>query len=369
MIPAMDVTSTGFRPLRRWIAGIWLSVALFDASQNVLVMRAEGMVHPWTRVFAGMVLFWLPWALATPLLLHVGRLYPPVQWKRLSTWITHITALAAICVVAGAWAACLVELLNPWGRSSGPEPFVPLWIQRCYNGILPSVFVYAAILGVCYLLDSREQLAQQRIKTARLNEQFSKAQLDALRRQIEPHFLFNGLNAIAGLIRERRNDAAVDMVVRFSEFLRKVLEDSDRVEVPLEEEVQFAQKYLDIQKVRFADRLQLDVNVPKEFASAQVPSLILQPIIENAIKHGIARQARGGTIRITAFRSNDLLTLSIYNDGPKLRADWEQTQAGVGISNVRTRLQGLYGNEFRFSLRNHEPSGVEVLVSVPFREE
>ena len=134
----------------------------------------------------------------------------------------------------------------------------------------------------------------------------------------------------------------------------------------LAEELEFAQKYLDIQKVRFAERLKVSVNVPGELFLAQVPSLILQPMVENAIKHGIAKRVQGGAIRIAAFRFNGRLTLSVYNDGPSLPAEWQTTHSGIGISNVRTRLQGLYGDAFEWSMRNREPGGVEVSLSLPF---
>jgi sensor histidine kinase YesM len=128
----------------------------------------------------------------------------------------------------------------------------------------------------------------------------------------------------------------------------------------------FAQKYLDIQKMRFADRLQLSVDIPDELYPAQVPSLILQPMVENAIKHGIAKKAQGGTIRIAASRLNGMLTLSVCNDGPSLPAEWETTLPGIGISNVRTRLKTLYGDVFDLSMRNQTAGGVEVSVSLPF---
>ena len=167
-------------------------------------------------------------------------------------------------------------------------------------------------------------------------------------------------------MREKRNDAAVSMIARLSDFLRRVVEDSNQQQVPLGEEMEFLQKYLDIQKARLAERLQLSVDVPEELFSAQVPSLILQPMVENAVKHGIAKRAQGGAIRITAIRSNGMLTVSVYNDGPKLPADWEKVHSGIGISNVRTRLQGLYGDGFELNFRNQGPGGVEVSVSVPF---
>ena len=209
-------------------------------------------------------------------------------------------------------------------------------------------------------------MAFQQTETARLNEQLSKAQLNALRQEIEPHFLFNTLNAVAGLVREGRNDVAVSMIAGLSDFLRRVLEDSTRQQVPLGEEMEFAQKYLDIQKVRFAERLQFSVDVPRELYVAQVPSLILQPMVENAVKHGIAKRAQGGSIRIVASRCNGMLTLSVCNDGPSLPAGWEMTRSGIGISNVRTRLQALYGDTFELSMRNRNTGGVEVSVSMPF---
>jgi LytS/YehU family sensor histidine kinase len=215
-------------------------------------------------------------------------------------------------------------------------------------------------------MESRDRLAFQQTESARLNEQLSKAQLDALRRQIEPHFLFNTLNAISGLVREKRNDAAVSMIAGLSDCLRRVMEDSQRQLVQLGEELEFVQKYLDIQQVRFAERLQLTVDVPRELLPAQVPTLILQPMVENAVKHGIAKRVQGGAIRIAGFRSNGMLTLSVYNDGPSLPGGWDKANAGIGISNVRARLRGLYGNRFEFSMKNQGAGGVEVSVSMPF---
>jgi two-component system, LytTR family, sensor kinase len=352
----------------RWfrIAAIWLGVGLFDATQNVFVMRAEGMHHRWVQLFATLLLSWLPWALATPLVLRLGRRYPAACWKRLSTWGAHLAACAVIGLVSAAWIAAMEDFANPWALVPGPDPFAQLWLHKFYNGLLVYLILYGAILVIGHMLDSQERLAQQRTETARLNEQLSKAQLNALRRQIEPHFLFNTLNAVAGLVREKRNAAAVDMIAGLSDFLRRVVEDSDRQQVPLAEELEFAQKYLDIQKVRFADRLQVSVDVPAELFPAQVPSLILQPMVENAVKHGIGKRIQGGAIRIAAFCANGMLTLRVYNDGPSLPADWETTCSGIGISNARTRLQTLYGDRFELNMRNQSPGGVEVSVSVPF---
>jgi two-component system LytT family sensor kinase len=357
-----------------WIASIWLAFGLVDAMQTVFVMRAEGMHHAWGKLFLTSVLSWLPWALATPLVMRLGQRFPPVKSGSMVTWLAHIAGCAAIGLASSAWTSWLVFLLNPFADASGPGRFGQLLFDRFYKGILSSVLLYAGILAVNYVLDSRARLAHQETETARLNEQLAKAQLDALRRQIEPHFLFNTLNAVTGLVREGRSDTAVSMIAELSDFMRRVLTDSTRQEVPLGEEMEFAQKYLEIQKVRFVERLQLTVEVPSELLLAQVPTLILQPMVENAIKHGIAKRAQGGSVRISASRCDGTLTLAVYNDGPGLPASWEtdcpesQSQSGIGISNMRTRLRSLYGDRFKLKLENQEPGGVEVSVSVPFRE-
>ena len=349
-----------------WIALIWSAVGLFDATQNVFVMRAEGMHHAWLRLFVRLFIAWLPWALATPVVLFLGRRFPPTRFRPISTWGIHLAACGTIGLVYSAWVGGLDTILNPWLSPPPPGQFLHFWLDKFYNGLLADVILYASILAISYVLDSRARLARQQTETARLNEQLSKAQLNALRRQIEPHFLFNTLNAIAGLVREKRNDAAVSMIAGLSDFLRRVVEDSNRQQVALGEELEFLQKYMDIQKVRFAERLEVSMDVPEELFSAQVPSLILQPMVENAVKHGIAKRVQGGAIRISAFRSNGRLTLSVYNDGPKLSADWDKAGSGIGISNVRTRLQGLYGDGFELNMRNQAPGGVEVSFSVPF---
>ena len=304
-------------------------------------------------------------ALATPLVLRLSERHPPMQWRQASTWTVHLLTCAALGLAHAGWVAMWESLLNPWALTPGPGPFPQLWLHKFYGGLLSYVILYGLILLVGHLLVWREQLAHQQTETARLNEQLSKAQLSALRRQIEPHFLFNTLNAIAGLVREKRNDAAVSMIAGLSDFLRRVVEDSDRQQVPLAEELEFTQKYLDIQKARFAERIEFSVDVPAELLPAQVPSLILQPMVENAVKHGIAKRVQGGTIRIAATRANAKLTLRVYNDGPSLPVGWEQHTSGIGILNVRTRLRSLYGDAFELTLHNQN-TGVEALVSVPY---
>jgi two-component system, LytTR family, sensor kinase len=355
------------RPAQPWrsIALLWTGFALVNATQIVGGMRAVGMEHAWLRLFLAVLLSWLVWALATPLVLRLGHRFPPNHWRPVRAWLIHLGACLAIGVLYSAWAALLQLALQPWGYAQVTS-FWKAAFSVFYGEFHLFLILYAAILAISYTLESSRRLAQRETEAARLNEQLSRAQLDALRRQLEPHFLFNTLNAIAGLVRETRNEAAVNMIAGLSDLLRRVLDTSGKQEVSLGEEMEFLETYLDIQKTRFADRLQLSVHVPREFLSARVPSLILQPMVENAIEHGIGKRAAGGVIRIGAARNNGLLTLTIYNDGPRIPDDWEQLRSGVGISNVRARLQSLYGSACALNIRNQE-SGVEVLLSVPYQ--
>jgi LytS/YehU family sensor histidine kinase len=180
--------------------------------------------------------------------------------------------------------------------------------------------------------------------------------------------MYNALNSIAGLVRDHMNDAAVSMIVGLSEFLRRSSEDSHRAQVALQEEVEYLQRYLDIQKVRFGERLRVSVDIPAELMGAQVPNLLLQPLVENAIKHDISKRVAGGKIKVAGSRRGGDLCLSVYNDGSSVPADWESTQTGVGLRNLRTRLQILHGKESGLQMRQAEAGGVEVVVTLPFRE-
>ena len=348
-----------------WIAAIWIGVGIFDATQNVFAMRAEGMHHNWVNLYVLLTLAWIPWALATPIVIELGRRFPPAVTPP-SQWLVHLGAVALIAVIAAAWITALESLLKPLAPDELPGPFLDGWLHKLYGGTVTSLILYAFILAISFALDSRSRLSNQQAETARLNEELSTAQLNALRQQIEPHFIFNALNAVAGLVRENRNDAAVSMIVALSDFLRRVAKDFNDPQVPLAKEVEFLEKYLDIQQARFAGRLRTSLSVPHALLCATVPSLILQPLVENAIKHGIERRAQGGEVRIGASASGGKLRLSVYNEGPPL-AEPAPASGGIGLSNLRTRLALLYGADFELRLENHA-AGVQVSVSVPLRE-
>ena len=351
----------------RWIAAIWLAGGLFDASQAILIMRSEGRQGPWLPLFATELALWLPWALATPLVIGLARRYPLNRELSVRALGVHLATFAVLSTVSEAWSAWLQTLVNPWGNRRWPT-FLDTFGTSLAFQLLTFVIAYALILTATYLVDARERIARQMTETARLSGELARAQLAALRRQIEPHFMYNTLNSIAGLVRDRRGDDAVNMIVGLSEFLRRTSEDSHRAQVTLAEEVEYLQRYLELQKLRLGDRLAVSVDIPTELLSARVPNLLLQPLVENAIKHGIARRVAGGAVRVAGERADGILRLSVYNDGPPLPPDWQATQAGVGIGNLRTRLQILHGKESTLQLRHADAGGVEVVVTLPFRE-
>jgi hypothetical protein len=351
-----------------WVAALWGAFGLFDGTQTVGAMRSEGMHHAWLTLFAVTAGSWLAWALATPLIIELGRRFPVRGRAAFAPLLVHVAACACVGLAFAMWSAWLEIAFNPYAYPGPPPTFLHLASDKFYNGILSSIVLYAVVIAIAYAVDYRERLATQQTEAAQLNERLSQAQLSALRHQIEPHFLFNALNSISGLVREGRADAAVAMIAALSDFLRRTLEDSNRQEVPLEEEMAFVMRYLDIQKARFGDRLQLRIDVPAELYAISVPNLILQPLVENAVKHGISKRARGGSIEIDASRAEGKVTLRVGNDGPSLTAGAGSSGAGIGLANVRARLESLYGDGFELRMQNREGGGVEVSVSVPLRE-
>jgi two-component system, LytTR family, sensor kinase len=362
----MNGSNRGVRSIHwRWIAAMWFAGGVFEASQAVLIMRfGEGRRHAWLPLFITELATWLPWALATPWIIGLARRYPIARSATLRTLAVHLTSFVTISVATEAWSATLQVLFNPWGNRRWPT-FWDTWSITLLYQILIFVIAYALILTITYLVDSRENVARQMTETARLNEELSKAQLAALRRQMEPHFMFNTLNSIAALVRDRRNEAAVSMIVGLSEFLRRASADSHRSQVTLGEEVEYLQRYVDIQQVRFGERLSVSVDIAPDLLNVPVPNLLLQPLVENAIKHGIAKRAAGGSVRVAGALKDGSLRLSVYNDGPAFPESWQAN--GVGLTNLRTRLRILHGEGAELAMSRAGSDGVEVVVTLPLQ--
>jgi two-component system, LytTR family, sensor kinase len=359
----MESGSRAESMVRWWSAPLcWLAFGFVNAVDTVFIMRREGMHHAWVWLFATTVFSWLPWVLATNPILSLGRIFPPFGLSRVRAWVVHTLGWLAMAVLFATWTAWIDMIINPYAVSKEQSSFRHNWFDLLSDNLLPSFIIYLTILVIAHALTSQIQLKNQQIESAQMSEQLLKAQLAALRSQIEPHFLFNSLNAAVGLVREGRNDAAADMITGLSDFLRHTLKQSVRQEIALGEELEFVHKYLTIQKVRFGDRLQFSMDVPTELHDIRVPCLILQPIVENAVKHGIAHRAKGGVIEVNASRRDNMLRLTVRNDGPPMG---ETFVDGTGMSNVRDRLQALYGTHFELSLRARDAGGAEASLVLP----
>ena len=300
------------------------------------------------------LLFWLG---CLPFILRLGAALP---LRRGVIWRAVAAHLLAAGVTAALYAESMVLLMTrlwplPVPPTAGP---VATWGIRFQFGLLS----YGFVLAWGYVHEYFSQIRSRDLAVARLEGELARAQLRALKAQLQPHFLFNTLHAVTVLIR-RDPEAATRTVLRLSDLLRMTLVDTERQESPLADELRFVRLYLEIEQTRFRERLQVVWDVPPELAQATVPTLVLQPLVENALRHGIEPSASGGRVTIAGARSNGRLILRVMNDGTGLRVRRE----GVGLASVRGRLERLYGDAQRFELAEREAGRVEATVELPYR--
>ena len=320
--------------------------AALDAVQAYLQGRLSGRPAPWGDViFQGIE--WLFLGALLPIVSILARRFPlrAATWRR--TLLVHLAGALVLCV---GWASLGVALGTVLHRY--PEHAWESWVLTT---IPWSVFMYFTVLGCVYaftyFVEAREREAQ-----------LAEARLGALQAQIQPHFLFNSLNAITVLVRERNTEAAARMLELLGDVLRRVIRADTRHEIPLAEELQFLRDYLAIEEVRFSDRLRVTWSVEDEALKVLVPSFILQPIVENALKHGIAKKAEAGRIDVAARIVDEMLELRVRDDGAGMG---DTSTEGVGLLNTRERLRTIYGG--RASLTIHSPAdgGMEVVIRMP----
>ena len=319
------------------------------------------------------------WALLTPVVFWVARRWPAER----EAWAGRLAAqlglgVAVAFAIEAATRGVLRPLLaDPTAGASGGGP--PQWtVGGAFRGLwfLDEFIVYLAVLAVGYarhaMLRLRERQAEaERLlaEQAKLEAQLSEARLSALRMQLNPHFLFNTLNAVSALV-ERDPSGVRTMIARLSSLLRRVLDDDGAAEVPLRDELAFIRDYLDVQRVRFQDRLEIEESIAPEAVDALVPPLLLQPLVENAVGHGVRRIEEGvGTIRLAARVADGRLRLLVEDNGPGLDGGDGQagSAGGVGLRNTRERLHALYGDAAELSLRDRPERGVVAEVVLPFR--
>jgi two-component system, LytTR family, sensor kinase len=284
--------------------------------------------------------------------------------------IPQIIVVSATCAYVAAllWTMCfylVIELIHDW--SSG-KPFALGKWSLLLNGGLYHTFVMLAWSVLYFGIKHYRELQEQTARTLKAEALAHQAQLRALRYQLNPHFLFNTLNAISTLVAQQENAAANRMLARLSDFLRLTLESSGAHEVPLSVELDFVKRYLEIEQVRLGDRLDVKFNISPEALAVPVPNLILQPLVENAIRHSIAPRESGGCLEIEAQCTGGLLHLEVRDDGPKLTGDLSLLWQGVGLSNTQARLAQLYGSSHGFEVRAADVGGLAVIIRLPLHE-
>jgi two-component system, LytTR family, sensor kinase len=359
------------KPWLIWLAviGVWVLLGVIYAGPIYLEVRSEGIDHSAWRIFSWGILTWLVWAALTPFIVWLARRFPLdfTSWKR--ALLVHIPAFLATSVVHSAAATLITLATRPFkGMDEGEMAFWPRFVGRTKGSFGSNLLVYCLVLGVCYAIDYYRKYREREFLATQLESQLAQAQLDSLRMQLHPHFLFNTLNGIVGLVRDNKNEAAVSMLVGLSDLLRHALEHSSKQEVELREELNFIQLYLNLQQMRFSDRLKVEFDVEPATSRALVPNLILQPLAENALRHGFGRSVASGVIGIRSNVENGFLRLTVYDNGAGLPRNWQlQRNAGIGLTNTTARLEQLYEDEYEFAVRNREHGGVEVVLRIPFR--
>jgi sensor histidine kinase YesM len=265
----------------------------------------------------------------------------------------------------------LRALVATWQSKLGGRPvaffdvFEPLLVKTLPHSLL----VYWAIVSLQHVAAFQERARERERRAAELEQRLTAARLQALQMQLNPHFLFNTLNAISSLMHQDV-EAADRMLVRLSELLRRALDTRDRQEVPLREELAFLERYLEIEQTRFGARLTVQRSIDPRVLDAMVPNLVLQPLVENAIKHGIERQRKPGTIELGATESGGEVVLRVRDNGPGLAAEAARPNSkghGIGVGNTRRRLEQLYGRRQELLMRDAEGGGTEVIVRLPYR--
>jgi len=309
---------------------------------------------------------WWSWGLVTPLIFGVDRLIPVSSKQLARRVLAHfLPSLLVTCVY--------VYLLGAIRATFGMDHWNSLLGIRVLVDSLRSLFLwnwlnYWLILGAWQAYRYYDHYIAGELRLERLEKSFSEARLNALRMQLDPHFLFNALNTISSQV-ERDPKLARGMIEHLGDLLRQSLESKDRQEVPLAEEIAFLEHYLAIQKIRFGDQLRIETQIAPEVKYASVPCLFVQPLVENAIRHGISRRASGGTVIVSADRVGNRLEIRVLDDGVGLPAGWTlESSGGVGLSVTRQRLAGLYSDgEACFAVNRRASGGTEVEISLPLR--
>jgi signal transduction histidine kinase len=338
--------------LLRWLAiwAGWTALAIFFAVSASLTYLSTGRPANWLLSFERTLSEWWVWAALTPLVMWLARRCPVDRSPRTRHVLIHLGAGLAIAVASTLAQRAVFAWLTGF------------WTYLLFSTLALQCFVYAAIVaathGVEYYRRSRER--------EQLEARLADTRLQLLSVQLQPHFLFNTLNTIAEMV-HHDGEKADRMITGLSDLLRRALDLEARQEIPLEDEMGLLSRYLDIQKTRFDDRLSVTTRIAHDVSDAQVPVLLLQPIVENAIRHGMGARASGGRITIEAKRVASRLVITVTDDGPGIADEAVAGRQRLGLRNTRERLEALYGTAHALDLTNLPAGGAQIAVEIPYR--
>ncbi|HEU4584785.1 MAG TPA: histidine kinase [Gemmatimonadaceae bacterium] len=348
------------------IVALWSVPAILATVETYLFLSMEGRSPVLWRVLLAQGSGWFTWAALTPLIFAVTRQAPLRYPPRGRELLIHVA-----CFLAAAVVHAFVYTSVGLAVSTAPqESTFMVLLGKSLLGWFPiSLMVYAAIVSGGHWLTLVQRERERERRTAALEAQLARAQLQALRMQLHPHFLFNTLNTIATLVREQERDAAVRLLAQLGDVLRQVLRSAGEHEVRLGDELAFTREYLEIEQLRFADRLRVAWDTEPQTLDALVPNLVLQPLVENALRHGIAKRPTAGLLEIGSRREGGRIIIWVRDDGPGLGESASTVGGGVGLTNVRARLAALHGDaaELRIESLPADAGGARATIVLPWR--
>jgi len=361
------------------VSAAWIVPAMFAVINRIAQARLQGWEPATIRELLFQAGDWFLYAFLTPGVFAVSRRWPLARPHLIRRAVLHFFFALLFCV---AWATCGVGLRALLIRIFAPNLYYDAmkagaaqfwlrfgveWLSWVFTTLPFGVAVYLCVVGMehatRYFVDARER----EVQVARLSEQLSSARYAALQAQLNPHFLFNTLNTITVLVRDNDRTGAVSIIDHLSELLRRTLTRHRADEVTLGEEFELVTQYVAIEQARFSDRLRPDFRIPESLMAAAIPSFALQQLVENAIRHGIAKHTDAGFLRVTALRSGDVLEISVINDGVSIDPN-VPVPAGHGIDNTRERLHALYRDKASLEIVPRPEGGTIATLRVPYRE-
>jgi signal transduction histidine kinase len=345
-------------------AGIWILIAVtFSILLYLTTVQARPETPPtWENIFLWQTIIY-GWAILFPAINRFAARFRIERGNWLRRLPVHLLAVFLFILAHTILYVFFYYLFHTFSPP-GDERFFETVARLTLRNWLTDISMYFIILSTVMARDYSRSFQAEQLKTSQLNAALADSQLSALKMQLHPHFLFNTLNSISTLMHED-DKAADEMVARLGDFLRLTLENSGEQVVTLAQELNFINGYLEIESVRFGERLTVESEVEPEVWQARVPNLILQPLIENAIKHGISRQIRAGKICIRARRVAKMLQMQVEDNGPGLQNGKSKDGSGIGLANTRARLFNLYGDDQRIEMSNADPQGLIVTLEIP----